>query len=1094
MNHDNTNLNDAEREGGGISRRDLLTGSLLGAGLGSAFLGGCSRANRVRDFAVGEDYVLNRPEHQILTSCLQCNTGCGIKVKTWEGVAVKIDGNPLAPHTMVPHMAYSTSPFDTGDIDGGICPKGHAGLQTAYDPYRLVKVLKRAGKRGENKWVTIDFRQAVREIVEGGKLFANVAGEENRPVDGLRAIRAVTDAKVSKHLESEIKALTKVIKGIRKEKGPESDVRRAVDEFKEKNKEYLHLLIDPDRPDFGIKNNQFAFAWGRLKDGRGDFIKRFTLESFGSFNAHGHTTVCQGSLYFTGKAMSEQWEYDDKDHAVKWTKSDKFYWQADTGSAEFILFVGSSPFEANYGPPGRTARITEGLASGRLQYVVIDPRFSKTAAKAWKWLPNRPGTEGAIALALIRYVLEHEGQNSQFLSNANKAAAAQDGEPSWSNATWLVNIDEKGKPGKLVRSDEVGLEGPKPRTDDEGNAYDYPLFACLVNGKPTAVDPNDETTPIEGDLFVDGVIAGKRVKSALQLLKESAFEKAIEEWAQIAGVQASDLLEIGEKILKHGRKAVPDIHRGVSQHTNGFYNVLAWYSLAALLGNYDHQGGLSKSAAYSANGKKEGQPYPISSMSDGKIPSFGLSIIRHGVKYEDTTLFSEGYPSKRPFYPLSSDVYQEIIPSIGDQYPYPVKALFFYMGSPVYALPAGHKLIEILSDVEKLPLFVCSDIVVGETSMYADYIFPDLTYLERWEFQGSHPSFPMKNQPIRQPAIPPMTDTTEVFGEQMPMSLESMLLAIAEEMGLPGFGPSGLGEGVNFTRPEHLYLKMVANVAAGDKPGDVVPDASDDEMDLFRAARAHLPKTVFDEQVWREACGDEWWRKVVYVLNRGGRFQDAAKMYKGDKLANPYGKLLNLYCEKVADTKNSRTGQKFAGIARFFEPYVDSLGNQLNDEADGYTFKLITHREIFHTKSRTASNYWLLALMPDSSILMNKADADRLGLQDGEEVRLISPSNPEGEWDFGNGWKRPLVGTVKTLQGLRPGTITFPLGFGHWAYGSADIVVDGDTVKRDERRGKGIHANAAMRVDPALGNTPLSDPVGASVAFYDSMVKVIREG
>jgi anaerobic selenocysteine-containing dehydrogenase len=438
-------------------------------------------------------------------------------------------------------------------------------------------------------------------------------------------------------------------------------------------------------------------------------------------------------------------------------------------------------------------------------------------------------------------------------------------------------------------------------------------------------------------------------------------------------------------------------------------------------------------------------------------------------------------------------VYQEIIPSIGDQYPYPIQALFFYMGSPVYALPAGHKLIEILRDVEKLPLFVCSDIVVGETSMYADYIFPDLTYLERWEFHSSHPSFPMKNEPIRQPAIPPLTETVQVFGNEMPISLEALLLAIAEEMNLPGFGPNGFGNGMPFTRGEHLYLKMVANVAAGTKEGNEVPDASDEELAIFRTARKHLPKTVFDEEVWKQACGEKWWRKVVYVLNRGGRFQEFAKMYKGDYLANPYGKLINLYSEKAATSKHPATGKPFSGVARYYEPYVDYAGNALKDESEGYTFKLITHREIFHTKSRTASNYWLLALMPESSILMNQADADRLGLKDGDEIRLISPSNPDGEWDFGNGMKRPLVGKVKTIQGIRPGIITFPLGFGHWAYGSNDIVVDGQVIRRDERRGKGIHANAAMRVDPILGNTPLSDPVGASVAFYDSMVKVVKE-
>ena len=40
------------------------------------------------------------------------------------------------------------------------------------------------------------------------------------------------------------------------------------------------------------------------------------------------------------------------------------------------------------------------------------------------------------------------------------------------------------------------------------------------------------------------------------------------------------------------------------------------------------------------------------------------------------------------------------------------------------------------------------------TTIYADYIFPDLHSLERWEFQGSHPNMPIKIQPIRQPVMP----------------------------------------------------------------------------------------------------------------------------------------------------------------------------------------------------------------------------------------------------------------------------------------------------------------------------------------------------
>ena len=70
----------------------------------------------------------------------------------------------------------------------------------------------------------------------------------------------------------------------------------------------------------------------------------------------------------------------------------------------------------------------------------------------------------------------------------------------------------------------------------------------------------------------------------------------------------------------------------------------------------------------------------------------------------------------------------------------------------------------MLADTQKIPLFIASDIVIGESSMYADYIIPDLSFYERWEFHGSHPNNIWKVQPVRQPAIAPITDTVKVFG------------------------------------------------------------------------------------------------------------------------------------------------------------------------------------------------------------------------------------------------------------------------------------------------------------------------------------------
>ena len=374
-----------------FSRREFLANGAL---LGSALLGAASPA-------VGDDggdailisrrpdapYDLGRGENVIHTTCINCNTGCGIKCKLQDGVLTKIDGNPYNPWALFPHLDYATAYPAAIAVDGSICPKGQAGVQTAYDPYRIRRVLKRAGRRGENKWISIPFDQAIREICEGGKLFADVPGEEDRVVEGLGDILALREPDLAADMGADVKAIWD-------EKDPQRK-DELVGEFKRKHAAHLDLLIDPEHPDFGPRNNQLVLNYGRIKAGRGDLYKRFAAAA-GTINLHGHTTVCQGSLYFTCKAVSEQ--YEDG----KFTGGQKFYWQADTENSRFILFVGANLLEANYGPPNRTVRLTEHLVSGYTKIAVADPRFSKLASKAWKWLPLKPGADSALAMAIIR--------------------------------------------------------------------------------------------------------------------------------------------------------------------------------------------------------------------------------------------------------------------------------------------------------------------------------------------------------------------------------------------------------------------------------------------------------------------------------------------------------------------------------------------------------------------------------------------------------------------------------------------------------------------------------------------------------------------
>ena len=88
-------------------------------------------------------------------------------------------------------------------------------------------------------------------------------------------------------------------------------------------------------------------------------------------------------------------------------------------------------------------------------------------------MPIKPGGEGAMALAMIRWILDHERYDARYLTNANRAAAKADGEPTWCNATWLVKID-KGEPGGFLRASDLKLPTEKRVHKDKKTAEETP--------------------------------------------------------------------------------------------------------------------------------------------------------------------------------------------------------------------------------------------------------------------------------------------------------------------------------------------------------------------------------------------------------------------------------------------------------------------------------------------------------------------------------------------------------------------------------------------------------------------------------------------
>jgi thiosulfate reductase/polysulfide reductase chain A len=79
---------------------------------------------------------------------------------------------------------------------------------------------------------------------------------------------------------------------------------------------------------------------------------------------------------------------------------------------EFILMVGRNMMEAI--STSETSELSHAIDRGA-KLVYLDPRYTKTAAKATEWIPIRPGTDSAFLLAMINVIVSNELADCEFV-------------------------------------------------------------------------------------------------------------------------------------------------------------------------------------------------------------------------------------------------------------------------------------------------------------------------------------------------------------------------------------------------------------------------------------------------------------------------------------------------------------------------------------------------------------------------------------------------------------------------------------------------------------------------------------------------------
>ncbi|MDO6459770.1 molybdopterin-dependent oxidoreductase [Granulosicoccaceae sp. 1_MG-2023] len=1008
-------------------RRDILKGAAAAGGLASFAVGYAPTLGKIAkghwsgdkpernitgnapepeysiDPETGE-LKLNPDQALSYTMCIGCTTMCGVRVKVDKknNQVLRVAGNPYSPLSTDPFLPYDTplresyrAMAQAGAKDGlqfrsTACGRGNAVLQQLTNPRRVLQPLKRVGPRGSGKWQTISFEQLVEEVVEGGDLFG-----EGR-VAGLREIRD------------------------------------------------LQTPIDPEAPELGPRANRLAML-SSVNDGRDVLPIRWLKQAFGSTNYARHGSYCGGSYRSGSGAMFG--DHKAMPHA-----------KPDFHEAEFILFVGTAP--GNAGNPFKRigTLIAHARSDGNQKYVVVDPVLNNAqsgpSGDSSRWVPIKPGTDGALAMAMMNWMFSHDRINFHYLTNPSATAAQAAGESSWSNATHLVIVDEDHpRSGRFLRASDMGLA-------IDGEAYgDGDPYMVAGKGGPAPV--GDIAAPLFYEGQVETLNGTVQVKTALTLLREEALSKTLEEYSTDCGIPVSKLVWLADEFTSHGRKAAVSSHGGMMSGS-GFYNAYSLMMLNTLIGNLNCKGGTLYAGGWFPDNK--GPAYNLASFP-GAVKPKGFPLGRN-VPYEKSSEFKakkaagKPYPADGPWYPNAPGLATEWFSSIVNGYPYGLEALILRNANPVYGIPGMAHLVDKLKDPSVLPLIISIDPFINESSAIADYIVPDSVMYESWGFAKPWNGVPTKVTTARWPVVEPRMARN---AEGVPIDVDMFLIATAKRMGLPGFGDEAIADADGamhpLNRPEDWYLRGAVNVATQGTP---VSDASDDDLAVSGVARIR-------PQLEAVLKPDEW-RKAATVFAKGGRYEDMDQSYKGDSARHTFDKPMLVYNENIGSFRRATNGKRMPGTPAWLPAeFADGTPvSEVYPESE-WPLRVISFKSPLQNSYSVGAKA-LLRIMATNPVILGKDVAEAEGLATGDRVRLSTPGGS-------------LESVVVVREGVAPGTVAIEHGFGHRSFGAADITIDEETWVADERLGSGVCQNDLGMLDPTRDKAGVwVDPVsGAAV-------------
>jgi anaerobic selenocysteine-containing dehydrogenase len=325
--------------------------------------------------------------------------------------------------------------------------------------------------------------------------------------------------------------------------------------------------------------------------------------------------------------------------------------------------------------------------------ITIDPRLTWFASRSAKWLPLRPGTDGALAMGFLNVIIQEGLYDKDFVE-------------TWTNAPHLIRKDT----GKLIR--EIDIE-------TGGSADSFVVWD--INNKGPAVwiskevkyNTADVRPALEGE-FQIRLADGKEI-TATTVWSEfvrNAAEYPVDKVAQITWLKEEDIIEAA-RLYARSKPATIQWGLAIDSTPAVTPTATAIANLWCITGNLDTPGG-NVIARYAFNAVAYALPGANGVI---KLDSKAVDEKRIGYQYG---------PFNQFVWRSQTDM---TLDAIRTGKPYPVKGMWLQCCNLIGG--TGYDTKKWIDALKRLDFIVTVDLFMTPTAQMSDVVLPAATFLEK---------------------------------------------------------------------------------------------------------------------------------------------------------------------------------------------------------------------------------------------------------------------------------------------------------------------------------------------------------------------------